>query len=39
MLMTNVVGQVIGHIMSFSKKDIGSVADKYVDVIEKIKYK
>lgn len=27
------------HIMSFSKKDIRNVANKYEGVIEKIKYK
>lgn len=34
-----VVGQVMRHIMSFSKKDIRNVANKYEGVIEKIKYK
>lgn len=32
-----VVGQVIGHIMSFSKKDIGDVAIRYESVLEKLK--
>ena len=32
-----VVAQVMTHIMSFSKNDIGSVANKYGDIIEKIK--
>lgn len=31
-----VVGQIIGHIMSFSKKDIKNVANKYEGVIDKI---
>ena len=30
------VGQVMGHIMSFSKKDIRNVANRYEDVIYKI---
>ena len=34
-----VVAQVMTHIMSFSKNDIGNVANKYGDVIEKIRYK
>lgn len=32
-----VIAQVMTHIMSFSKKDIGCVANKYGEVIEKIK--
>lgn len=31
-----VVGQVMRHIMSFSKKDIRDVANKYENVIDKI---
>ena len=31
-----VVGQVMRHIMSFSKKDIRNVANKYEGVIDKI---
>lgn len=33
-----IVGQVMGHIMSFSKKDISNVANKYESVIDKIKF-
>ncbi len=32
-----VVGQVMGHIMSFSKKDISTVACKYESIIDKIR--
>lgn len=32
-----VVGQVMRHIMSFSKKDISDVANRYESVIDKIK--
>ena len=32
-----IVGQVMGHIMSFSKKDISAVACKYESIIDKIK--
>lgn len=31
-----IVGQVMGHIMSFSKKDISDVANRYEGVINKI---
>lgn len=31
-----IVGQVTRHIMSFSKKDISIIANKYEDVIDKI---
>ena len=33
-----VVGQVMRHIMSFSKKDIRDVANKYEKVINKINF-
>lgn len=33
-----IVGQVTRHIMSFSKKDIGIIANKYEGVINKIKF-
>ena len=32
-----IVGQVIRHIMSFSKKDIRNVASKYEGIIDRIK--
>ena len=32
-----VIGQVMRHIMSFSKKDIRDVAFKYESIIDKIK--
>lgn len=32
-----IVGQVMRHIMSFSKKDISDVANRYESVIDKIK--
>lgn len=32
-----IVGKVIGHIMSFSKKDISDIANRYEGIINKIK--
>lgn len=33
-----VVGQVMRHIMSFSKKDIRTIADKYEGIISKMSF-
>ena len=33
-----VVEQIMRHIMSFSKKDISNMANKYENVIDKIKF-